>query len=119
MKLGLVGLGRMGAGIAERLRRGGHEVVGYDRNPAVSQVAVARRSWSRALPAPRVVWVMVPAGDPTQATIDELASPAERGRHHHRRRQQLLQRLACGARGAEASGASASSTPARPAASGA
>src|SRR5438874_2280046 len=38
MKIGLVGLGRMGAGIAERLRRDGHEVVGYDQNPAVSQV---------------------------------------------------------------------------------
>ncbi len=38
MRLGLVGLGRMGAGIAERLRRAGHEVVGYDRNPAVSEV---------------------------------------------------------------------------------
>ncbi|MEX2421476.1 MAG: NAD(P)-binding domain-containing protein, partial [Actinomycetota bacterium] len=37
MKLGMVGLGRMGSGMSERLRRGGHEVIGYDRDPAVSQ----------------------------------------------------------------------------------
>src|SRR5690348_11399252 len=72
MKMGIVGLGRMGAGISERLRRDGHEVVGYDRNPAVSEVP-SLEALVQALEAPRTVWVMVPAGDPTQATIDELA----------------------------------------------
>jgi 6-phosphogluconate dehydrogenase len=72
MKIGLVGLGRMGAGIAERLRRGGHEVVGYDQNPAISQVR-SLEDLVRSLPAPRIVWVMVPAGGPTQATVDELS----------------------------------------------
>jgi 6-phosphogluconate dehydrogenase len=72
MKLGLVGLGRMGAGIAERLRRAGHEVVGYDRNAAVSQVASLQELVER-LDAPRIVWLMVPAGDITQAVINELA----------------------------------------------
>jgi 6-phosphogluconate dehydrogenase len=73
MKLGLVGLGRMGAGIAERLRRAGHEVVGFDRNPDVSQVGSLAELVEK-LDSPRVVWLMVPAGDVTQAVIDELAS---------------------------------------------
>ena len=71
MKVGLIGLGRMGAGIAERLRRAGHEVVGYDRNPAVSEVA-SLADLAGSLPQPRIVWSMVPAGDPTEAVIDEV-----------------------------------------------
>jgi 6-phosphogluconate dehydrogenase len=71
MKMGIIGLGRMGAGIAERLRREGHEVTGYDQNPSVSQVA-SIKALVESLPAPRAVWLMVPAGDATQATIDEL-----------------------------------------------
>ena len=78
MKLGLVGLGRMGSGIAERLRRAGHEVIGYDRDPAVSQ-AGSLEELVAALAAPRAVWVMVPAGDPTQAVIDELSGLLEAG----------------------------------------
>jgi 6-phosphogluconate dehydrogenase len=62
----------MGQGIAERLRRNGHEVVGYDQNPAISQ-ARSLEELAKSLTPPRVVWVMVPAGGPTQATIDELA----------------------------------------------
>ena len=73
MKIGLIGLGRMGAGIAERLRRAGHEVVGYDQNPAISQVR-SIEELVRGLPSPHVVWVMVPAGGATQATVEELAS---------------------------------------------
>ena len=73
MKIGLVGLGRMGAGISERLRRAGHEVTGYDRNPDVSQVA-SLPDLVRALDAPRIVWVMVPSGDATEATLRELAA---------------------------------------------
>ncbi len=78
MKIGLVGLGRMGAGIAERLRRAGHEVVGYDRNPAVSQVD-SLNDLVAALAPPRAVWVMVPAGDATEATLRELAGLASEG----------------------------------------
>jgi 6-phosphogluconate dehydrogenase len=63
----------MGAGIAERLRRAGHEVVGYDQNPAISQVR-SIEELVRGLPSPHVVWVMVPAGGATQATVEELAS---------------------------------------------
>jgi 6-phosphogluconate dehydrogenase len=73
MKIGLIGLGRMGAGIAERLRRGGHEVIGYDQNPAISQVG-SIEELVRGLPSPHVVWVMVPAGGATLATVEELAS---------------------------------------------
>ncbi|MHC4481267.1 MAG: phosphogluconate dehydrogenase (NAD(+)-dependent, decarboxylating) [Planctomycetota bacterium] len=72
MQLGMVGLGRMGANMAERLRRGGHEVIGYDRNPDVSDVGSLSELVDR-LTAPRSVWVMVPAGDPTEQTIRELA----------------------------------------------
>ena len=72
MKVGIVGLGRMGAGIAERLRRHDHQVVGYDRDPAVSEVA-GYPDLLTALPPPRVVWLMVPAGAPTQSVIDDLS----------------------------------------------
>ena len=71
MKMGLIGLGRMGAGIAERLRRGGHEVVGYDRDPAVSDVD-SLEALVAALESPRVAWVMVPSGDATDQTLAEL-----------------------------------------------
>ncbi len=60
MRLGLIGLGRMGGNMAARLRAAGHEVVGYDRDPAISDVA-GLAELAAALPAPRVVWVMVPA----------------------------------------------------------
>jgi 6-phosphogluconate dehydrogenase len=68
----------MGAGIAERLRRAGHEVVGYDRNPAVSEVA-SLAELVKSLPPPRVVWVMVPAGEATDGTLRELAGLAGAG----------------------------------------
>ncbi|GGS73560.1 6-phosphogluconate dehydrogenase [Planobispora rosea] len=71
MQIGMVGLGKMGGNMAERLRRGGHDVVGYDRDPAVSDVASLKELVER-LEAPRAVWVMVPAGAPTQATVEEL-----------------------------------------------
>ncbi len=71
MKIGMVGLGRMGGNMAERLRRSGHEVVGYDRNADIANVK-SLAELVEALPAPRVVWVMVPAGEPTRSTIAEL-----------------------------------------------
>jgi 6-phosphogluconate dehydrogenase len=78
MKLGMVGLGRMGAGMSERLRQHDHEVVGYDRNPQVSQV-MSLEEMTVLLEEPRVVWVMVPSGDPTEAVIDELAELLQPG----------------------------------------
>lgn len=71
MEIGLVGLGKMGGNMRERLRRAGHTVVGYDRNPDVSDVD-SLEALVDALPSPKVVWVMVPAGDPTRATVKEL-----------------------------------------------
>ena len=78
MKLGMIGLGRMGAGMMERLRRHGHEVVGFDARPDVSEVPTLAELVA-ALPAPRVAWVMVPSGEPTEATVQELAGLLEPG----------------------------------------
>ncbi|PZM94502.1 MAG: decarboxylating 6-phosphogluconate dehydrogenase [Actinobacteria bacterium] len=71
MQLGLVGLGRMGGNMRERLRAAGHEVIGFDRDPDVSDVASLSELVER-LTAPRAIWIMVPAAV-TGATIDELA----------------------------------------------
>jgi 6-phosphogluconate dehydrogenase len=71
MQLGLVGLGRMGGNMRERLRAAGHEVVGFDHNAELSDVA-SLAELAEKLEAPRAVWVMVPAAV-TDATIDELA----------------------------------------------
>ncbi|MUL82913.1 MULTISPECIES: phosphogluconate dehydrogenase (NAD(+)-dependent, decarboxylating) [unclassified Mycolicibacterium] len=72
MQLGLVGLGKMGFNMRERLRAGGHEVVGYDPRPEVSDVA-SLADLAGALETPRVVWVMVPSGTVTHETIVTLA----------------------------------------------
>ncbi|OCB15173.1 6-phosphogluconate dehydrogenase (decarboxylating) [Mycolicibacterium porcinum] len=72
MQLGLIGLGKMGFNMRERLRAGGHEVVGYDPRPEVSDVA-SLADLAAALEAPRVVWVMVPSGTVTHETIAALA----------------------------------------------
>jgi 6-phosphogluconate dehydrogenase len=81
MSIGIVGLGRMGGNMARRLARGGVRVVGFDPDAAARQ-AVAAESIAvassldelvRALSAPRIVWLMVPAGAVTQRTIDDLA----------------------------------------------
>jgi 6-phosphogluconate dehydrogenase len=77
--LGMIGLGRMGGNMAERLRRGGHEVVGYDRAAESDRQVDSLEGLVAALPAPRVVWVMVPAGRPTYDTIDALAELLEPG----------------------------------------
>jgi 6-phosphogluconate dehydrogenase len=71
MDIGLVGLGKMGGNMRERMRGAGITVVGFDRNPDVSDVASLEELVEK-LPSPKVVWVMVPAGDPTKATIEEL-----------------------------------------------
>ena len=72
MELGLVGLGKMGGNMRERLRRGGHTVVGYARNAEVSDVG-SLKEMVDALTATRAVWVMVPSGDPTRQVIGDLA----------------------------------------------
>ncbi len=72
MQLGLVGLGKMGFNMRERLRRAGHEVVGYDRNAEVTN-STSLADLVKRLDAPRAVWIMVPAGEPTRATVHELA----------------------------------------------
>ncbi|GIH71234.1 phosphogluconate dehydrogenase (NAD(+)-dependent, decarboxylating) [Sphaerimonospora thailandensis] len=71
MRIGMIGLGKMGGNMAERLRRGGHEVIGYDRDPSISDAGSLKELIERLDP-PRAVWVMVPAGDPTRAVIEQL-----------------------------------------------
>jgi 6-phosphogluconate dehydrogenase len=71
MQIGMIGLGRMGGNMAQRLRQAGHDVVGYDRDASVSDVASLEELVSR-LASPRAVWVMVPAGAATSQTVAEL-----------------------------------------------
>ncbi len=71
MDIGLIGLGKMGGNMRTRLRKAGHTVVGFDRNPDISD-ATSLEEMVSALPSPRVVWVMVPSGDPTRDTIAAL-----------------------------------------------
>jgi 6-phosphogluconate dehydrogenase len=78
MQLGLVGLGKMGFNMRERLRQGGHEVVGYDPRPEVTDVPTLA-ALAEALPAPRVVWVMVPSGPVTHDTVVALAEVLSEG----------------------------------------
>jgi 6-phosphogluconate dehydrogenase len=72
VQLGLIGLGKMGGNMAERIRRAGHEVIGYDHHAEKRDVD-SLPALVEALSAPRVVWVMVPSGEPTRATVKELA----------------------------------------------
>jgi 6-phosphogluconate dehydrogenase len=78
MQLGLVGLGKMGFNMRERLREGGHEVIGYDPRPEVTDVPTLS-ALAEALDAPRVVWVMVPSGRVTDETITSLAEVLSSG----------------------------------------
>ena len=87
MQLGVVGMGRMGAGIARRLMRGGHQCVVWDRDAgAVGKVADDGATAAKdladlvaKLEAPRTVWVMLPAGKPTEDTVTELAGLLAKG----------------------------------------
>jgi len=73
MHIGLIGLGKMGANMSQRLRAAGIDVTGYDRNPTISDVPSIAALVEELGSGPRIVWVMVPSGPPTQAVVDELA----------------------------------------------
>ena len=87
MELGLIGLGKMGANMAERLLRGGHRVCGYDPNAgAVAHVvaaggdqAASLADFAKKLSAPRAIWIMVPAGAPVDQTIEALMKVLDKG----------------------------------------
>ena len=76
MHVGLIGLGRMGAGIRARLEARGHTVTGFDADPARSDVPDLP-ALAAALPRPRLVWMMLPAGDPTETTVQRLGELLE------------------------------------------
>ncbi|MBC5829480.1 MAG: decarboxylating 6-phosphogluconate dehydrogenase [Candidatus Eremiobacteraeota bacterium] len=87
MHLGMVGLGRMGANMTTRLIRGGHTVVAFDRSADAVQASVrdgasaaeSLKALLSQLPKPRIVWIMVPSGPPTESTIDALLNSMESG----------------------------------------
>jgi 6-phosphogluconate dehydrogenase len=87
MELGIVGLGRMGANMARRLMRDGHTIVAYDVNPEAVQGladegatgADSLADLASKLSAPRAVWVMVPAGEITERTVDDVAAVLDSG----------------------------------------
>jgi len=87
MQLGMIGLGRMGANIVRRLMRTGHTCVVYDRDPAAGQALAAEGAQAVAsladfvskLTPPRAVWVMLPAGGPTETTIQTLRGLLAKG----------------------------------------
>jgi 6-phosphogluconate dehydrogenase len=74
----MIGLGRMGGNMAKRLRRAGHDVVGYARSPEGRDVASLEELVERLAP-PRTAWVMIPAGEATQQTIAQLRGLLEAG----------------------------------------
>jgi 6-phosphogluconate dehydrogenase len=87
MELGMIGLGRMGANMAERLVLGGHRIISYDRSPeaiqrVVDKGAVGSRSLAdfvQQLSQPRAAWLMVPSGDPVDQTIEQLLPQLAKG----------------------------------------
>jgi 6-phosphogluconate dehydrogenase len=111
MQLGMVGLGRMGANLVRRVVRAGHECVVFDRDPdAVAALtgegitgAGSLAELAEALAPPRVVWVMVPAGAPTNAVIERLAGMladgdivVDGGNTYYRDDRRRAELLACG-----------------------
>ncbi len=89
MRVGIYGLGRMGGNMARRLVRAGHEVVGHNRSPAAIDAlraegpgflpAYTLEDMLALLPAPRIVWLMLPAGEPTEAALDALLPRLQAG----------------------------------------
>jgi 6-phosphogluconate dehydrogenase len=80
MELGMIGLGRMGANMTDRLLRGGHKLITYDRSPEAIQRCVDKGAlgahsladFVKQLSMPRVIWLMVPSGEPVDLTIEQL-----------------------------------------------
>ena len=79
MQMGMIGLGRMGGNMVRRLREDGHEIVGFDMKPDSGRDVDSLEALVASLDAPRVVWVMVPAGAPTDSTIERLGELLEPG----------------------------------------
>ena len=87
MELGMVGLGRMGGNMAERLLRGGHRVWGYAHHASAAEALVAKggakaeslAALAQKLSRPRTIWIMIPAGAPVDQTIDGLRPHLEKG----------------------------------------
>ncbi len=87
MQLAMIGLGKMGGNMVERLLDGGHQVVVFDRGADVIAASVAKGAKGAKdladvcaqLTGPRIVWVMVPSGDPTEQTIEQLGSLMQPG----------------------------------------
>ncbi|MGA8987086.1 phosphogluconate dehydrogenase (NAD(+)-dependent, decarboxylating) [Aeromicrobium sp.] len=78
MNIGIVGLGKMGGNMRTRLRNADVTVVGYDRDPDLSD-ASSLADMVDQLPSPKIVWVMVPSGDITRATVEELIELLDEG----------------------------------------
>ncbi|HET7393437.1 MAG TPA: decarboxylating 6-phosphogluconate dehydrogenase [Candidatus Binatia bacterium] len=111
MELGMIGLGRMGANMTERLLRGGHKLITYDRNPeaiqrCIDQGALGAHSLAdfvKQLTVARVIWLMVPSGEPVDLTIEQLLPSLSKediiidgGNSHYKdsiRRAEKLKRL--------------------------
>ncbi len=109
MRIGMIGLGKMGANMTERLLKAGHEVVAYDLSAAALEQAVSKgadtattlKELAGKLTPPRAAWVMVPAGAPTNETIDELAALfaagdviVDGGNSNYKEAQEIAGRLA-------------------------
>ncbi|MCQ9208388.1 MAG: decarboxylating 6-phosphogluconate dehydrogenase [Omnitrophica bacterium] len=87
MKIGMIGLGRMGANMIERLKQHGHQVVAFDINAEARKTVESKgvlvvdslEGFKTAIDTPRIIWVMVPAGKPTEDTINSLADILDKG----------------------------------------
>jgi 6-phosphogluconate dehydrogenase len=87
MNLGMVGLGKMGGNMVERLQKGGHHITAYDKSEAAirtasghgAQAATSLQELCKKLAAPRAIWVMVPSGAATEETLNTLADCLQRG----------------------------------------
>ena len=95
MELGIIGLGKMGFNMAERLRLAGHKVVGFDFNKDATAKLTTTGSLGvnslvdlvKNLAAPRAIWIMVPSGDPVRPDHRKARTADGKGRHLHRWRQ--------------------------------